>query len=350
MALIALLTDTHIGARKGSKFIQDHFQKFYREVFFPTIRELNVDAVIHLGDAFDSRKTIDLQSLRWAKDEIFEPLSDFKVHMVVGNHDAYYKNTNLTNSPELILKDYSNIQTYSNPQQITISGEKILLLPWICEENRAKSLEMINKSNARFAMGHLELAGFYSHRGHTFEEDRTIISNDALAKFDKVFSGHFHTRSDNGKIYYIGNPYEMFWNDVDDPRGFVVFDTETQDIQYYNNSNTLFHIIYYEDINYKLFNASRYANKIVKVVVRKKSSQKDFDKFIDKLISVGVYDLKIVENFTITESGDFSVDDIEENTLSLLNRYIEDIDVDGDIDTDRIKSIISEVYKEACEV
>lgn len=350
MALLACLTDTHIGARKGSKFIQEHFQKFYREVFFPTIEELKVDAVLHLGDAFDSRKSIDFQSLQWAKDEIFEKLKGYDVHMVVGNHDAYYKNTNDTNSPQLILKDYDNIHTYSTAKEVTIAGENILLLPWICEENKKHSLEMIRKSKARFAMGHLELAGFYSHRGHTFEEDRTIISNDAFKKFDKVFSGHFHTRSDDGHIYYIGNPYEMFWNDVDDPRGFIILDTETGEIQYYNNPHTLFSVIYYEDINYKLFNATRYENKIVKVIVRKKSSQKDFDKFIDKLMAANVYDLKIVENFTITESGEFSVDDIEENTLSLLSRYIDDIEVDGDIDTERIKAIISEVYKEACEI
>jgi hypothetical protein len=28
-------------------------------------------------------------------------------------------------------------------------------------------------------------------------------------KFDRVFSGHYHTRSDNGKIFYLGNTYEI---------------------------------------------------------------------------------------------------------------------------------------------
>jgi hypothetical protein len=40
-----------------------------------------------------------------------------------------------------------------------------------------------------------------------------------------------------------------------------------------------------------------YVGKIVKVIVRKKSNPKNFEKFIDKLYSCGVQDLKIVENF-----------------------------------------------------
>ena len=51
--------------------------------------------------------------------------------------------------------------------------------------------------------------------------------------------------------------------------------------------------------------------KIVKVIVRKKSDPKQFEKFIDKIYSVGIQDLKIVENFTITESEDFEVGEEE---------------------------------------
>ena len=109
----------------------------------------------------------------------------------------------------------------------------------------------------------------------------------------------------------------------------------------------MFYNIYYEDTNHKLFNTTEYKNKIVKVIVRKKSKPKEFEKFIDKLYASGVQDLKIVENFELVESEDFEVHE-EENTLSILNRYIEESEFD--LDKNIIKNIFQDIYKEACEV
>ena len=168
-----------------------------------------------------------------------------------------------------------------------------------------------------------------------------------FSKFEKVYSGHFHTRSDDGQIFYLGNPYEMFWNDVNDTRGFHLFDTKTLEHTPINNPYKLFYNIYYEDTNYKLFNVTEYENKIVKVIVRKKSKSKDFEKFIDKLYSIGVQDLKIIENFDIHESEDFEIEE-EENTLSILSRYIEESEIE--LDKNIVKGIFKDLYREACEV
>ena len=340
----AIITDTHYGARKGSKHLHDYFEMFYRDIFFPSLEEHKIDTIIHMGDIFDSRKAIDLQSLEWSKKVVFEPLKKYKVHALIGNHDCYYKNTNHVNSPELLLKDYSNIKTYSKASEISLDKLKILLLPWINSENFEETENLIKKTKAKVAMGHLEVNGFKATRGHLME---TGMDVDIFDKFEKVYSGHFHTRSNDGKIYYLGNPYEMFWNDVNDPRGFHIFDTDTLTHTPVDNPYKLFHNIYYEDTNYKLFNFTPYENKIVKVIVRKKSSVKDFERFLDKLYSVGVQDLKIVENFIIEQSGDFEVDE-EENTLSILNRYIDESEFS--LDKSTIKDIFKDLYHEACEI
>ena len=341
---VAIITDTHYGARKGSKHLHDYFEKFYDDVFFPTLEKEEIDTVIHMGDAFDSRKSIDYQSLEWAKRVVFDRLKKYNVHMIVGNHDCYYKNTNNVNSPALLLQTYSNIKTYSKVTEVTIDKLKVLFIPWINAENYQDTVESIKVSNSICAMGHLELNGFRAHRGHIMEEG---MACDVFEKFDKVFSGHYHTRSDNGKIFYLGNPYEMFWNDVNDTRGFHIFDTDTLTHTPINNPYKLFYNIYYEDTNYKLFNVTEYENKIVKVIVRKKSKPKDFEKFIDKLYSVGVQDLKIIENFDIQENEDFEIGD-EENTLSILSRYIDESETQ--YDKNIIKNIFQDLYKQACEV
>ena len=341
---VAIITDTHYGARKGSKYLHDYFELFYQNVFFPALKEHGVEAVIHMGDAFDSRKSIDYQSLEWSKRVVFDNLKDYDVHMIIGNHDTYYKNTNEVNSPELLLQTYSNIKTYSDPTEVNIGGLDILFLPWINQGNEEASYQLIKKTTSKVAMGHLELQGFRVNRQIIMEHG---LSSELFEKFKYVFSGHYHTRSDDGRVFYLGNPYEMYWTDVNDTRGFHIFDTENLTITPINNPYKLFHNIYYEDTNYKLFNTSEYESKIVKVIVRKKTNPKDFEKFVDKLHSAGVQELKIVENFDIHESEEFEIDE-EENTISILNRYIDESDFE--FDKTVIKGIFQDLYRQACEV
>ena len=341
---VAILTDTHYGARKGSKLFHDYFELFYKNVFFPTLEQYGIDTIIHMGDAFDSRKSIDYQSLEWAKRVVFEPIKNYKVHMIVGNHDSYYKNTNNTNSPQLLLKDYPNIRTYSSPTEIKVGNLDVLLLPWICMENEEQSFKIIKKTKAKVAMGHLELRGFRVNSQIVMEHG---LEANIFKDFSRVFSGHYHTRSNNGNVFYVGNPYQMFWTDVNDTRGFVIFDTETLEHTYIDNPYKMFYNIYYEDTNYQTFDTREYENKILKVVVRKKTDTKKFEKFIDKLYSSNIAELKIIENFDIQEPQEFEAFE-SEDTISILNRYIEEAEIS--LDKSIIQKMMQEIYQEACEL
>ena len=343
---VAIITDQHFGARKSSKFFHDYFKKFYDNVFFPYLKEHKINTIVNMGDTFDNRRNIDISSLEWAKVNYFNPLKEMgiTIHTLIGNHDIYYKNTNDVNSVNLLLKEYDNVIIYPETQEIKLGRLKILLVPWINQENEKISIDAIKKSKAKIVMGHLELNGFQATRGHMMEDGMDI---NHFNKFEKVYSGHYHTRSTNGKIYYLGNPYEMFWNDVKDDRGFHIFDTETLEHTPVNNPYRLFYNVYYEDTNHKLFNATEYKDKIVKVIVKKKTNQKQFEKFIDKLSAIGVQELKIVENFNIQGNDDFEVEETE-NTISILNRYIDESEID--CDKSIIKGILRKIYSQACEV
>ncbi len=346
---IAIITDTHYGARKSSILFHDYFEKFYKDIFFPTLDEHDIKTVVHMGDAFDSRKGIEFKALKWSKRVVFDPLKErgIKVHLMVGNHDAYYKNTNEINAIDLLLQEYNNIKIYSSPVEAKLDKLKVLFVPWINENNEEETVKLINKTKATVAMGHLELNGFQVNRQVVMDHghDSRIFN-----KFEKVYSGHYHTRSDNGKIFYLGNPYEIYWTDVNDTRGFHLFDTETLEHTPVNNPHQLFYNIYYEDTEHQIFDAREYENKIVKVIVRKKTDTVQFEKFIDKLYSANVAELKIIENFNF--SGWYGEDDPtefeSEDTLSILNRYIEEVEVD--LDKSIIQQIIRETYQEACEV
>ena len=343
---IAIITDQHFGARKGADYIHNYFKKFYDNTFFPYLEKNKIDTVMDMGDTFDNRRNIDLATLEWSKKNYYDRLQamGITVHTIVGNHTAYYKDTNEINTVELLLKEYKNVKVYSEPTNINLGGLDILLLPWINEENKLQTLEMMDTTKASVIMGHLELNGFVATRGHTMEHG---MDTKVFDKFYRVYSGHYHTRSNNGKIYYLGNPYEMFWNDVKDTRGFHIFDTKTIEHTPVDNPYRLFYNLYYEDTNYKLFDTREYKDKIIKVVVKKKTDQKQFEKFIDKLYNSGIQDLKIIENFVLNESEDFEVEETE-NTIGILNRYIDESEFEGD--KTLIKGILQQIYSEACEV
>jgi len=344
---VAIITDQHFGARKNSKLFHDYFLEFYENTFFPTLEKEGITTVIDMGDTFDSRKGIDFGALTWAKDNYYDRLKDMgiTVHTIVGNHTAYYKNTNDINAVDLLLREYDNVKIYSETTPIEVGGLSILLVPWINKENEEKSVAMIKKSQSPVCMGHLELNGFRATPGHMMEHG---MDWEIFKKFNKTFSGHYHCRSSQDNIYYLGNPYEMFWNDVDDEnRGFHLFDTDTLEHTPVNNPYRLHKIIFYNDQDYQLFDARELENKIVKVVVRNKSDRVKFEKFIDKLYSVNVAELKIVENFGLTDDKEFEAFE-SEDTLSILNRYVDESEID--LDKSRIQKVLNDTYREACEL
>ena len=343
---IAIITDQHFGARKNSKLFHDYFLKFYNDIFFPYLEKEGITTIVDMGDTFDSRKGIDFSALSWAKNNYYDRLKDMgvTVHTIVGNHTAYYKNTNEVNAVDLLLREYDNVIVYSEPTEVKLGKLNTLFIPWINEENRNDTISNIKKTVCDVAMGHLELQGFRVNRSLVMEHGD---ESELYSKFSRVFSGHYHTRSDDGRVFYLGNPYEMFWSDVNDKRGFTCFDTETLEHYPINNPYRLFYNIYYEDTNYQTFDIREYENKLVKVIVRKNTNNKKFEKFIDKLHSSGIADLKVVENFAIDEPEEFEISE-SEDTLSILNRFIEESEFN--LDKSILKNIMRETYQEACEM
>lgn len=343
---IAIITDQHFGCRKNSKVFHDYFLKFYNEIFFPTLEKERITTVVDMGDTFDSRKGIDFSSLSWAKDHYYDRLREMgcTVHTIVGNHTAYYKNTNQVNAVDLLLREYENVIVYSDPKEVQLDQLKVMFVPWINQENETKTMKLLEKTKAEVVMGHLELNGFYCYRGHVMD---CGMESKVYEKFKKVFSGHYHTRSSNGNIFYLGNPYEIYWNDVNDKRGFTIFDTETLEHTPIDNTFRMFHNIYYEDTPHQMLNVEEYENKIVKVIVRKKTNPKKFEQFIDKLYSANVYDLKVVETFEIPVGDNFEAEE-SEDTFSVLTRYVEESEIE--LDKSKLVNILQTIYKEASEM
>jgi DNA repair exonuclease SbcCD nuclease subunit len=325
--------------------------KFYENVFFPTIKEHGITEVYDLGDTFDRRKFINFHSLKAAKDMWFDPLREngITLHSIVGNHTAYYKNTNEVNTMELLFKDYENMRLYSSPETIEVDGVSIAMLPWICSGNYEESMAFIKETPAQILFGHLELNGFEMYRGvigstHGFE--RNIFD-----KFDMVCTGHFHHKSSNGNIHYLGAPYEMTWSDYDDDRGFHILDTETRELTFIKNPYRLFHKIVYNDANKTMEELIEqdfevYKDTFVKMIVKQKNNPYWFDMVVDKIESVGVADLQIVDdNLNLNLEDDSDIINEAEDTLTIMRKFVDqyaDKNVSGHLNT-----LLFDLYREA---
>jgi len=347
---VAIITDQHFGARNDSVAFLDFYQKFYENTFFPTIDSAGITTVLVLGDTFDRRKYVNFYALQRAKEMFFDKLAErgITVHMLAGNHDTYYKNTNEVNSPDLLLREYDNINVIDTPQTIHLQYEDmtadVLMLPWICPDNYAGSMEEIKNTSATLCMGHLEVAGFAMYRGM---ENHEGLSKDTFNKFDYVFSGHYHHRSDDGHIYYLGNPYELTWQDYNDPRGFHLFNLNGRELEFIANPYTMFARIEYDDKEKQVINLDELdlQGKFVKLVVVNKLDYYKFDQFTQKLYNKGCAEVKIVENFSEYEEGQIDGDINLEDTMSVLDNYIDSIETDSD--KERIKQYMKMLYTEA---
>jgi|TARA_Y100000004_G_scaffold37873_1_gene40583 DNA repair exonuclease SbcCD nuclease subunit len=341
---ILLITDQHFGVRNDNQNFIDHYKKFYGEVVLPYIDAHNIKMVIALGDTFDKRRSINFMSLEAAKQMWFDPLESrgVRMHMLVGNHDIYYKNTLRINAPGELLGGYGNISVHDVPTTLEFDSLRVLLLPWICDGNYDESLRSINESDAPVCMGHLELNGFEAHPGHVMESG---MDASVFKKFKKVFSGHYHMKSRKGNINYLGNPYQLYWNDYGCKRGFHVFDTETLKTTFYRNPFDTFHKLYYNN-GIVLPDSKELEGSFVKLIVEEKGDYAKFDYSVRQLQDMSLGDLKIIEDLSV-ESESNSVLETED-TVTLLDKYIDEIDLK--VDKNNVKNILRSLYTEAIEI
>ena len=347
---IALINDTHWGARNDSPAFIDYFNRFYDEVFFPYLQENNIKTIIHLGDVVDRRKFINHNTAHNFKLKFWNRIDELNLdtHIIIGNHDTYYKNTNEINALQN-LNISKNAKVYTSSQTINFDGLDILFLPWICDTNKEDTLYNIDNTTAQIVMGHLEIKGFEMHKGHLNEQG---LEKDLFKRFEKVLSGHFHKKSDDGHIYYLGCPYQIMWSDYNCPKGFHIFDTQTRELTRIPNPLIMFKKFVYNDKgeDYSKKDLSEYENTFVKLFISNKTDTDMFDKLLDRFHNeINAYEINVIEDNNSDMSASVREDILEqgEDTLTFLGNYIDQIDTT--LDKTKLKTFAKELYVEANE-
>ena len=343
---IALLGDTHFGVRNDARHFHEYYEKFYSEVFFPYLEEHGINTIIQLGDLFDRRKYINFLSLAESRRYFFDECKkrNIRLHALIGNHDIFWRNSLEINSPDLLLRDYDNITLWAKHGTLELDGAVFDMIPWMCNENENEIREFVSKSTSPYCIGHFELVGYYMQRGQVSHEGYEDVF---LKNYDQVYSGHYHSRSASvdGKIAYLGTPYELFWSDYKDQKGFGVFDTQSNVFKFVTNSNRMFHKLTYDDTKELNEDFSNLKNKYIKIVVVQKTNPQKFDTFMDDIYKMNPIDVTIVEDVNEMVNNEEDVVDQAQDTLTILSNYIDQQTIQ--VEPQKLKTVMRELYLEA---
>lgn len=343
---IAIITDTHFGARSDSPVFLHHFFKFVDEVFFPYLEKNEIKTVLHLGDLLDRRKFVNFATLNEVRKRFMEPLvKKHTVYAIPGNHDVYFKNTNQVNSLRELFSTDLGDGLIETPRIIDFDGCRIGFVPWITKDNTEVCMQFIKDaadSKVPFLMGHFELTGYEVMRGVNFEDG---MDPDTLKEFEAVFSGHFHQKHSKGNVHYLGTPYQITFADLNEPKGFHILDTDKHTIEYIKNPLTIFTQLVYNDdkTDYTNIGLDAYKHTFVRIVVKSKTNPVMFDSLIDRLTDIGVYGATVIEDKEMGISLTEQVD-VAQDTLSLINNEIDQLKVKNPA---KLKGILKELYLES---
>lgn len=338
---ICILGDLHFGARNSNLIVQNWQEKFFMDFFWPKMDELGIETIVQMGDYFDNRKWINVQTMAFQKRVFVDQVHarNIDVHGIIGNHDIPLRHSLANSSPVQILNHEDNIQFYDEPTVVDFADRKFMMMPWVCKENY-ELCETLIKDGGDVLIGHFDIEGFLMHAGHTSKEGFGL--ND-FNNWKEVYSGHYHTPSEKGNVKYVGTPYEMMWADEKCKHGFWIYDTDDSSMTYHENPYTYFHRIVWEDGTD--YDPTKVTNGYVKVQVKKKTDFESFEKYVDQINFNNPYEMKIIESFE-----EYNSDNVGEmielaDTSDLIAEYIDDVATDNN--KEQITRLMLSIYEEA---
>ena len=345
MAKIIILGDLHFGARNSNQIIEHWQRKFFEECFWPYVKLNGIKQIIQLGDWWDNRKWININTIAFQKEVFVKPSIEHNVQVdaIIGNHDIPYRHSLENNSPQLMLSQYENINIHDEPSILEIEDVTFDLIPWMCRENYDECLEII-KEGGDICVGHFDIQGFVMHPGAVSVEG---LKSSDFKNWNTVWSGHYHTQSKNENIHYLGTPYQMSWSDHTTKHGFWVFDTADRSMQFIENPFRYFYKFVWDD-GCNTGPLDYLEKSYVKVNVKNKPDFESFEKFVDKLNFNSPHELKIVESFE--EFNEQNVSDLinVSTTEDLIQEYVDDVATTAS--KENVKAMMLSIYQEALTV
>lgn len=350
---IAFITDTHAGARSSSNIFREYMKWWYEEHFFKDLKANHVKNIIHGGDFFDNRNAITLQDIdfivNWFAGKLVE--NDLHMTVILGNHDVAFKNTNRVHSLSMLQASApKNVRVVEEAELTEIDGQWYALVPWINSTNYDSTLEFLDKLISKpsvIVVGHLEIANAKMYANSALCEHG--LDAALFAKFQQVWSGHFHHMSTIGQVKYMGSAFHLNWQDHGDARGYHLYDSTKQSLKFVENEYSLFVEVAFDKDTFAKMTDDEYNDafnsKFVRIVVEGEYDNVALLDTISRVNRTKPHDLQVINHSII--SSDNATDtacDIEvkvaKSTLEYIESYVSN-------ETDDVKTMMAELYTEA---
>lgn len=183
---------------------------------------------IILGDLLHNRESIGIRDLQTLVQFLEETDSKYHqtIHAFPGNHDMVLRDCWDINS----LKTITRYITYHGDiGHITLSGRRFWIVPFIHYES--EYMQAIEKVEKEYQDGDVLLThiGIKNATLNTcFLLKSWSIVDFSNSKFDKIYTGHFHTHQQVGdNVWYPGSPIPFKFDEGDVDHGFFVYDTDS---------------------------------------------------------------------------------------------------------------------------
>lgn len=341
---ICCIADLHIGVHQNSILWHETALKWAQWLKDELVKAKIKDIFI-LGDLYHYRDEIAVNTIH-VVNQMLKMWEEFNIVILVGNHDAYYKDRSDVNSLS-ILNGWKNIQVISEASTYTIYGKTCTFLPW------GANIDKIEKSDIIF--GHLEIESFKMNAHKMCDHGTT--AKDLLVKADLILSGHFHLRDErkyeNKTIVYVGNPFEMDFGDISSTKGYYLLDLNISKYEFFENKLSPKHKkISLSDLLDSKISSEEIKplaeNNIIKLLIDRKISSDNIDLLIQKISSYKPFSLSA--DYSLYDSS-IGVNDDQQVDLSgvdmskAIEEFINLLDIDKKIDVSRY---CLELYKKAC--
>jgi DNA repair exonuclease SbcCD nuclease subunit len=206
------VSDTHFGVRSNSVEWMGIHREYFFDWFIPMLKKnyQEGDALIHTGDVFDSRQSLNLKVMNMGLEIFSEIAKIMPIFVICGNHDIYHKKSNDINS----LKPFqymNNVHVYEDPVILELNkgNTRALLMPW--QDAHEQCHEIIKCNDADYLFCHTDIRGLKFNSFVTVEEG---VDSSFVDKFKRVYSGHIHYAQVNKNIRMVGCPYPLTRSDI----------------------------------------------------------------------------------------------------------------------------------------
>lgn len=320
------VADTHLGVKSHNQYWADLTEKLFDEIIDYCLHN-DIDTVIHLGDFFDSRKSLNVLTINTAQKIInkFES-NQIYLYIIRGNHDTFYKDSDTPHSLSFLQQNQYITIIDEEPYQL----DNLTLVPWGYDVSKIQ-----NKDTT--LLGHFEINGFVTNSSGNEMQGAKLNKSD-FKPFKQVYSGHFHTASKQGNITYIGSAFATSFSDINQQKGYYIYDEGALEFIEFTDAPKFISLTSEDEYDKQLVEGN-----VVRLIYTQDYGNVRNQQIMDNLYNANPVSVKV--HYQISEEEEIVQDeefDVNDNSM-LVREYIDKSELPEHMNKEVLKKVVNQL-------